>query len=301
MGGDKEAVPAKLCDGILVVDKPTGITSQKAIDRAKRWFPRGTRIGHTGTLDPLATGILVLCLGRATRLAEYVQRMPKAYAATFLFGVESDTDDADGHIVTIGAANMPSLAELKEGLRHFEGEFLQTPPRYSALKVGGRRAYAQARRGREISLESRSVTVHRLDIVEYAPPLLRLTIKCGRGTYIRSIARDLGSQMGCGAIVQELRRLAVGHFDLSWAVPLEADEKTACQMILPMVEAVATFPRLTILGTDVAHFRQGLPVAIDRGFDGSAEVAVLDGDGNLLGIGAAAGSRNAVRPLKVLS
>jgi tRNA pseudouridine55 synthase len=299
--GDKEAVPAKPCDGILVIDKPTGITSRKATDRVKCWFPRGTRIGHTGTLDPLATGVLVLCLNRATRLAEYVQRMPKVYAATFRFGVESDTDDADGHILTVPAGRTPSLAEVEEGLRHFQGEFLQAPPKYSALKVGGRRAYAQARLGREVSIESRPVTVHRLDIVEYAPPLLRLTIKCGRGTYIRSIARDLGSQMGCGAIVQELRRLAVGHFDLSRAAPLEADEQMACQHILPMIEAVAELPRLTIRDCDVEHFRRGLPVAIDRGFGESGEVAVLDENGNLLGIGAAAGAPNTIRPHKVLA
>jgi tRNA pseudouridine55 synthase len=288
-------------DGILVVDKPIGITSQEAIHRAKRWFPRGTRVGHTGTLDPLATGILVLCLGRATRLAEYIQRMPKVYAATFRLGVESDTDDADGHIVTVPAAHMPGLADLRERLCHFEGEFLQTPPKYSALKVAGQRAYTHARRGREVSIESRPVTVYRLDVVEYAPPLLRLTIKCGRGTYIRSIARDLGSQIGCGAIVQELRRLAVGHLDLSRAVSLEADEKLASQMMLPMVEAVAELPRLTIGGGDIEHFRQGLPVAIAHGFEGSSEVAVLDGDENLLGIGAVAGSANSIRPVKVLS
>jgi tRNA pseudouridine55 synthase len=287
-------------EGILVVDKPTGITSQKAIDRAKRWFPRGTRIGHTGTLDPLATGILVLCLGRATRLAEYVQRMPKVYAATFRLGVESDTDDADGQIVAAGAARMPGVEEVQENLHRFQGEFLQRPPRFSALKVAGRRAYAQARRGREVSIESRLVTVHRLDVVEYAPPFVRLTINCGRGTYIRSIARDLGSQLGCGAIVWELRRLAVGHFDLARAVPLEADEKMACQMMLPIAAAVAELPRVALVGTDAEHFRHGLPVVIDAELDTSGEVAVLDGAGNLLGI-AASDSPNSVRPLKVLS
>jgi tRNA pseudouridine55 synthase len=240
-------------------------------------------------------------LGRATRLADYVQRMPKVYAATIRFGVETDTDDADGHIITVVACHTPSLAEVQESLGHFRGQFLQRPPMYSALKVNGRRAYAQARRGRQVSIEPRRVTVHQLDIVEYSPPLLRLAIKCGRGTYIRSIARDLGGQLGCGAIVQELQRLTVGHFDLSRAVPLDADLKTACQMVLPMVEAVIELPRLTIRAGDVERFRQGLPVAIDHGFGESAEVSVLDSEGNLLGIGAAAGPPSAVRPLKVLS
>jgi len=294
-------MPVHPCDGVLVMDKPRGITSQEAIHRAKRWFVRGTRIGHTGTLDPLATGVLVLCIGRATRLAEYVQRMPKVYAATFRFGLESDTDDADGHILTVTAAATPSLGDVENNLVHFRGEFLQAPPKYSALKVDGRRAYAQARRGREFSMESRRVTVHSLDIVDYSPPLLRLTIKCSRGTYIRSIARDLGSRLGCGAIVQELRRLSVGHFDVSRAVSLEADESTACGFIRPVLEAVAELPRVVISSNDVARFRQGLPVAIDQGIGEFPEVAVMDGEGNLLGLGASATSPAAIRPLKVLS
>jgi tRNA pseudouridine55 synthase len=289
------------CDGILVIDKPAGITSRQAIDRAKRWwFPRGTRVGHTGTLDPLATGVLVLCLGRATRLAEYVQRMPKVYAATFRFGVQSDTDDADGHVVAVVAAPMPSLAEVGENLRHFQGKIQQTPPQYSALKVAGSRAYKQARRGREVLIEPRPVTVHELYIGDYSPPLLRLTIKCSRGTYIRSIARDLGNQIGCGAIVQELRRLSVGHFDLSQAAVLEADRNAACSLIRPMMDAVVDLSHLTIQGSAVEHFRQGLSVAIEQAFDRPVEVAVLDGHGRLLGIGCAGNPPSAVRPLKVL-
>jgi tRNA pseudouridine55 synthase len=225
--------------------------------------------------------------------------MAKVYAATFRFGVESDTDDADGHIVTVPAAHIPSLADVRETLAAFEGEFLQTPPRYSAVKIAGTRAYTQARRGREVLMVSRSVTVHRLDIVEYVPPLLNLIIKCGRGTYIRSIARDVGRRMGCGAIVQTLRRLAVGDFDFARAVSLEADDKTACQMILPMVEALVGLPRLTIRGDEIERFRQGLAVTIDHGFDESAELAVLDEDGNLLGI-AMASPLSSARPLKVL-
>jgi tRNA pseudouridine55 synthase len=142
-------------DGLLVLDKPGGITSRAAVDRALRWFPRRTRMGHTGTLDPLATGVLVLCLGNATRLVEYVQRMGKTYRSIFRLGARSDTDDADGAVADVAAAVDPGRPAVLDALVGFLGAVAQTPPAYSAAKVTGRRAYDLARRGEEVSLESR--------------------------------------------------------------------------------------------------------------------------------------------------
>src|SRR5437660_498272 len=155
------------CDGFLVLDKPAGITSRAALDRAARWFPRRTRIGHTGTLDPLATGVLVLCLGTATRLAEYVQRMTKVYRTRLHLGARSDTDDADGTVTPVEGARFPTAEEIAEAVRTFVGAIEQTPPAYSAVKVTGQRAYDLARRGADVELSAKTVQVYRIDVLGY--------------------------------------------------------------------------------------------------------------------------------------
>src|SRR5262245_19826772 len=195
--GMREAV-----DGLLVLDKPGGITSRDAVDRAQRWFPRRTRIGHTGTLDPLATGVLVLCLGVATRLTEYVQRMAKTYRSTFRLGARSDTDDADGTVTPFTEAPVPSDADVRACLAGFVGEIEQTPPPYSAAKVTGRRAYGLARRGEDVELAPRRVQIYGIDVLAYNYPLLELEVRCGKATYIRSLARDAGERLGCCGLVE---------------------------------------------------------------------------------------------------
>jgi tRNA pseudouridine55 synthase len=175
---------------LLVIDKPAGMTSRAVVDHAQRWFPPRTRLGHTGTLDPLATGVLVLCVGAATRLAEYIQRMPKTYRAGIALGARSDTDDADGHITPVPDATPPGRAELVETLRGFVGTLDQVPPAFSAAHVDGRRAYDLARRGAEVSLTPRPVTIHVIDLERYEYPHLELNVACGKGTYIRSLARS---------------------------------------------------------------------------------------------------------------
>ena len=182
--------------GLLILDKPVGITSRAAVDRALGWFPRGTRGGHAGTLDPAATGVLVLCLGTATRLAEYVQRMEKAYLANLRLGARSDTDDAEGVITIDAAAKPPSAETVASGLQHFIGEIQQVPPAFSAAKVDGRRAYDLARRGREVALTPRKVQVFQLRIHNYQYPTLEIEVHCGKGTYIRSLGATWGSVSG---------------------------------------------------------------------------------------------------------
>ncbi len=283
--------------GLLVLDKPAGITSRDAVNRARRWLPRGTRIGHTGTLDPLATGVLVLCSGNATRLAEYVQRMAKTYRASIVLGARSDTDDADGTITPSSPAAPPSLAQVTEQLQRFLGTIQQVPPAFSAAKVTGRRA-TTSRQGEEVELAPRPVTIYAIDVLDYAFPHLNVEVRCGRGTYIRSLARDLGERLGCGGYIGSLWRTRVGCFDVAAALSLDADAAAARAALLPTALAVSELPRCVFAGTAVARLRQGqaVPVAIDV----AGEVALFDERGELVGVGAVDAAARVVRPVKVL-
>lgn len=281
--------------GLLVLDKPPGLTSRDALDRAAQWFPRKTRIGHAGTLDPLATGVLVLAIGQATRLVEYVQTMPKAYRTRVRLGATSDTDDADGTVTDTPVAAPAEEAAVRAALDQFLGEIEQVPPAYSAARVEGRRAYALARRGDEVSLPPRRVRIDRIDVREYRWPDLELDVVCGKGTYIRSIARDLGRVLGVGGYVTVLRRLRVGPFTVEDAVPLGADGGTALGKLLPMSAAVGHLPTLRATADDVRRLRSGqvIPTA------GAGETAVLDDAGALVAVGTAAGGW--LKPEKVLA
>ncbi len=255
--------------GLLVLDKPSGITSRAAVDRAQSWFPRGARIGHTGTLDPLASGVLVLCIGVATRLTEYVQRMPKVYRATITLGATSDTDDADGTItpfspLPLGAGPgvrasdvVPSRVDVDQALATFIGTISQVPPAFSAAKVTGRRAYALARKGESVDLAPRPVTIHRIDVTCFAYPALEIMVHCGKGTYIRSLARDLGQRLGCGGYISELRRLEVGPFNEADAIALDAAADAARGRLLPAWRAVQAEPPVVLSDVETAKLSQG--------------------------------------------
>jgi tRNA pseudouridine55 synthase len=290
----------KSIDGLLVLDKPGGITSREAVDRALAWFPRGTRMGHTGTLDPLATGVLVLCLGQATRLTEYVQRMSKTYHAGVLLGARSDTDDADGTVAAVAGAEPPTLARLRDALEGFLGEIDQVPPAYSAARVSGRRAYDLARQGQEIDLQPRRVTIYRIDLLRYDWPLLELEVHCGKGTYIRSLARDLGDRLGCGALVQMLRRTRVGPFTAEEAVTLEAKAEEAQTRVRPAVEALAELPRVVVAWAEVRRLRQGQTLRSAGPQEGAAgETAVFDPTGGLVAVAWWEPERGTLKPEKV--
>jgi tRNA pseudouridine55 synthase len=295
---------ATTIDGLLVLDKPGGLTSRAALDRALRWFPRGTRMGHTGTLDPLATGVLVLCLGAATRLAEYVQRMGKTYRAGLLLGARSDTDDADGTVTPTAGADAPGAAALRECLAGFVGTVEQVPPAFSAAKVTGRRAYDLARQGHEVALTARSVRIYGIDVLRYAWPHLELEVRCGKGTYVRSLARDLGDRLGCGGLVAMLRRTRVGPFTAEEAVSLEATPDAARARLLPAARAVAELPRVTLPEREVRRLRQGQAAALPADFGAAGEeVAVFDEAGALAAVAAVAApdrARRTLRPVKVL-
>jgi tRNA pseudouridine55 synthase len=208
-------------NGILVLDKPLRMTSAGAVNRVKRMLPRGVKIGHAGTLDPLATGVLLLLIGSATKSCEGLMNQPKGYEATIKLGATTATDDADSPEIPIPTASKPTLQQIQAALAKFIGTVSQRPPAFSALKVDGQPAYKSARRGKPIDLAPRNVRVDAIEIVAWNWPELKVRIDCGRGTYIRSIARDLGAVLNTGGYLTELRRTRIGQFDISQTVSLE--------------------------------------------------------------------------------
>lgn len=288
-------------NGFLVIDKPGGMTSRDVVNRIQTWFPRHTKIGHTGTLDPLATGVLVLCIGAATRLADYVQAMNKSYASRFRLGSTSSTDDAEGVIAESASPSRPTLAEIASSLEAFVGVVQQAPPAISAVKVSGKRAYRLARAGEEVQISARPVRIDAIRIAAYAWPFLDVEVDCGKGTYIRSIARDLGARLGCGGLVQTLRRTHIGPFTpaLACAFTDRPDELA----LIPLKAAVANLHQLTLTDEQSRRFRLGQVIAApdSPASDASreAEVAILDANGNLVGI--AEKTQDMLRPKVVLS
>lgn len=207
--------------GILNLNKPSGISSARAVALVKRRLPKGVKIGHAGTLDPFATGVLLLLVGKATRLCEKLMNQPKEYKAVVKFGATTPTDDPESAEVPWDDVVEVAQEQVEAALKNFEGEILQRPPVFSAMKVGGRRAYDLARRGDDVELEPRPVRIYRLEMLNYNWPFARLRIECGRGTYVRALARDLGEALGCGGYLTELVRTRIGQFSLSNSVTLE--------------------------------------------------------------------------------
>ena len=274
-------------NGILVIDKPGGLTSRDVVNRVQDWFPRKTKIGHTGTLDPLATGVLVVCIGAATRLADYVQAMGKAYASRIRLGASSTTDDADGSVSAIEVAIPPLRERIEELLAGFVGAIEQIPPSVSALKVDGHRAHDLVRKGQEVPLAARTVRVKAIRVLAYEWPFLDVEIDCGKGTYIRSIARDLGEILGVGGLVQTLRRTSVGPFEADRGIGLDATPEVARARLLPMMAVVDGMQTMRITSEEARRLRCGQKLAIPEGLDvpESAEVAFVDEQGELFGIG----------------
>jgi len=208
-------------DGAINLDKPAGPSSAMMVSRVKRLLPRKTKIGHAGTLDPFATGVLVLLVGKATRWCEALMDQPKQYEATVKLGATTATDDLESEAIEREVKTRPTIEDIERAVAKFVGTIQQRPPDFSAIKIGGRRAYDLSRRGKPVELSARWVRVDRLEILGFEWPLLRLRIDCGRGTYIRSIARDLGEELGVGGYLTELRRTRVGQFMAANAVTLE--------------------------------------------------------------------------------
>ncbi|MDQ6747523.1 MAG: tRNA pseudouridine(55) synthase TruB [Candidatus Dormibacteraeota bacterium] len=248
---------------MLIIDKPFGITSFDVVARVRR-LCRERRVGHAGTLDPLATGVLPVCIGSATRLIEYLADAHKEYRATVHLGAVSPTYDAEGPITQqAGPGEVPEAAALEAALVGFRGPQQQLPPIYSAVQQGGKRLYELARRGVEVERTPRPVTIYRLELLEYAPPSLSLLVECSKGTYIRSLAHDLGEALGCGAYLSGLVRTRHGPFRIEDAMSL-ADLEVAgdCdRALLPADTLVADWPRLDVDADAARRLAQGQPLA----------------------------------------
>jgi tRNA pseudouridine55 synthase len=247
--------------GLLNLNKPQGWTSREAVDRVKK-LVRPAKTGHAGTLDPLATGVLIICVGSATRLIQYVQRMPKSYTATFLLGRTSDTEDIAGQVVELDRPPQPAAEQIRAAAATLLGTIRQRPPAFSALKVHGQRAYKLARAGTPVELEPREVHIYQLDVVDYEYPRLTLRVKCGSGTYVRSLGRDLAESLGTGGVMSSLVRTAIGGFRVEDAVePADLSAENLSQLLAPPVAALQGMPQMVLSAEEVVAVRQGKTLA----------------------------------------
>lgn len=288
-----DALDPATADGIVVVDKPAGLTSHTVVARIRR--VAGTRkVGHAGTLDPMATGVLVVGLNRATRLLGHLQLADKSYDATVLLGATSSTDDAEGEITAVADASQLAgiTAEaIETAIAGFRGEISQVPSKVSAIKVDGRRAYERVRAGEEVAIKARSVIVSRYDVVDVRPVApeegavgieVDISVDCSSGTYIRALARDLGAELGVGGHLTALRRTRVGTFDLSSAHTLE--ELATSFTLLPIAAVAAdTFPRFDADAEQAAAIRTGRPLSGLR-LAAGGQTAMFDPTGTFLAL-----------------
>jgi len=293
-------------DGIFNVAKPAGITSFGVVARLRR-LSGERHVGHAGTLDPDATGVLPVCLGRATRLVEFLVNTTKTYRAVIALGAATDTYDASGRVTQRGDPSAVTRKQVEAALGAFRGAIHQTPPMYSALKHQGRPLYKLARAGLAVARPSRPVKIHRLELTNWKPPLATLEIECGKGTYIRSLAHDLGQALGCGAHLKTLTRTRCGSFGIEEAVSLEQleaafSEGRQGEFLHPPDTIITDLPVAIIDEADEPALRNGSPLALD--------IEVIDppsrywrayaADGRLLGILAYEAGTGLWRPKKVL-
>jgi tRNA pseudouridine55 synthase len=287
--------------GFYNINKPAGPTSHDIVAGVRRMVGRRAKVGHAGTLDPFATGVLIVCVGPATRLADYVQASPKRYAAEITLGATSTTDDIEGELTVIQDGGTPTEDDIRAGMALQVGTILQRPPAFSAIHVDGQRAYKKARKGEAIDVPPREVTIHSLSLVEYAWPKLRIDVCCGAGTYIRAIARDLGEALGVGGYCSELTRTAVGEFTIDRAV--SPDRIRAEEDIASPLTAVAHLPHMTMPDEALDDLLVGKAIAIERFTNGSHgdadEVAIVGAAGSLLALGRPSLDGQFIRPRKV--
>jgi tRNA pseudouridine55 synthase len=293
------AVPGPL--GILPVDKPVGPTSHDAVAAVRRAL-RTRQVGHTGTLDPFASGLLLVCVGAATRLAEYFAPLPKTYVATMRLGQATNTDDHTGETISTSDAWRDVRREQVEAALAVQvGEIRQVPPAFSAKKVDGQRMYDVARRGGEVDLPPVPVTIYAIRVLSVDLPDVVFEVECGNGTYIRAIARDVGAALGVGGHLRELRRTRIGPHDVARAVPVDAlgdAERVAAAMIAP-ADALAHLPRVVADARGEADIRHGRALPAPADLHVTGPVAVVSAEGGLLAVGESA--EGVVRPRKVFA
>jgi tRNA pseudouridine55 synthase len=292
--------------GILNVDKPPGITSHDVVNAIRRVAGQ-RKVGHAGTLDPMATGVLLVCLGQATRVAEYLMARPKRYRATIALGTTTDTFDAQGEILGSGGRTDFTPEEIEWALASFLGRIEQVPPMHSALKRGGQALYRLARQGKTVELKPRPVEIEEVVILDWTPPSLVVEVACSPGTYVRSLAHDLGQRLGSGAHLAALIRLSSGRFTLEEAVSLERLEEAFQHgqeetYLLPLDEALFEWPAMIVSADDARRIAQGQAIQGDQpgnSGDGLSLRRVYSPDGDFLAIMAYDPETGSWRPQKV--
>ncbi|HVF91865.1 MAG TPA: tRNA pseudouridine(55) synthase TruB [Blastocatellia bacterium] len=312
-------------DGAFIIDKPEGITSHDVVHKVRR-AARMKRVGHSGTLDPFATGVLLVCVGRATRLSRFLVGLDKTYEARVRLGYATDTQDLTGERITpLATSNGLGWEEVRRALAEFSGPQMQTPPMFSAKKVAGERLYKAAREGREVEREPAAITVYSIEALEPEGLLpdynedgtrdFKIRVRCSSGTYIRTLAHDIGARLGVGAHLAALRRTAVGRFDLSSAVTLDDLEAAGKQgtierLLIGMAEVPAHLPRLVLSSREMddalhgraIHLSAGAFEQARAGFAGVInDVRLCDKSGRLLGMGEYDEAVGTVKPRVVLS
>ena len=279
--------------------KPKGITSTGVLNEIKRHFGV-KKIGHTGTLDPFASGLLLLLLGKATRLAEYYQKLPKTYRAVGLLGVETDTYDITGEVVSRRQVeNFPPLEEVNRVVKSFEGEIEQIPPPFSAKKIKGKRAYELARKGKKVELKPVKVKIYKIDLLEYTPPHFTIEATVSGGTYIRSLVKDIGDKLGLGATTESLLRTSIGKLTLENALPLEELLKVSPERLSDFLlppDAGLDFPTLEVSDRELTRLRNGQLVDLKGDFGENQLLRVYAG-GKFSAIGRVVGGK--LKPEKV--
>ncbi len=295
-------------NGWLILDKPQFVTSTQVLNKIKRLFD-AAKAGHAGTLDPLATGILPIAFGEATKTIPYVVDSVKNYRFLVRWGIETNTDDAEGQPVQ-ESASRPEIAEIEQALSAFRGSVTQVPPRFSAIKIDGERAYDRARDGETFEIQSRTVEIYRLEIVEpEGADGCWFEAECGKGTYVRSLARDLGRKLGCFGHVAQLRRTRVGPFTANAAISLETLEEMSnsaigrealFEALLPVETALDGIPALAVSGPDAARLRRGKAIII-RGRDAPIDQGLIyaTSHGTLVALGDV--SQGEMRPSRVFN
>jgi tRNA pseudouridine55 synthase len=298
-------------DGILIIDKPAGITSHDVVSRVRRIL-RTKRVGHTGTLDPFATGVMVMVVGQATRLAQFLDKDEKAYEALIRFGFETDTGDRTGSPSSdIQDPRSLSAEKVRSVLDNFRGEIMQTPPMFSAKKVDGKKLYEHARKGETIERKSILVTIHELEVIgeprsadiEHSTSDLGLKVVCSAGTYIRTLAEEIGRKVGIGAHLAELRRTRAGKFTIDQSLTLEqlAEHGDPQQRLIAMKEAVSHLPNIVLPDDRIQKTQNGLSTRIiEAKFADGDAVQMHDAAGSLIAIGFYNRDENSVQPKVVL-
>lgn len=292
-------------DGILNINKPTGMTSHDVVAKIRKLLKQ-KRVGHAGTLDPAASGVLPICIGQATRVAEYLSESGKAYSAEIVFGIVTDTYDSEGTILRTSSTEELSLQQVEEAILHFTGPQLQMPPRYSAIKLQGQPAYKRVRAGEEISLEPRPIVIYQLNILDWHPPRLTVAIECSKGTYIRSLAYDLGEYLKCGAYLDKLVRTRSGPFILSDSISLEqlADAIASGTLeahLYPPDKALQDYPAIVLDDPTAGNVRHGhaFNYAEQPEHEFAQLARVYDGAGHFLAIAAWDAEQALWQPKKV--